>query len=434
MSACKKSNCIIYINQGSDVYRQRLIQIARKLSSSPDVIEKIKFQYLIFYLFVNLQLTIKNIWYLVAFFRNSRLRNVFFDGLRLKNKQNNIFYRFLYICYYFLIANYLAIRSHSLDRTWIILPDEAYGNSLIACLCSKPNCTILTNFTDTKSDKLPYCTVLTYSSPLRYRYTDRKLFALDNVPRSKLHEQWVTEFFARLKDVNNKSRTDWVGDLSRGNNIDVSLDPQMKTETKSALVCGHILADFPSDRNWTYNSFEEWLLELLHELKKQFSLVYYKPHPATERYAGEAERLSELYKHPAFKDVQILPIGKSVNLKSYSAIFSANGSILIEASIIGATAYSSAYGATCLLPNINYLHDIRKIELSLSQKINNPLDLTEFSLNLFYYYCNEFQNIHECDHWVQNLIEIHDCKSEQNKSYQYCDVDEFSVGLIPVDG
>lgn len=434
MSENSKDNCLLYINQGSDVYRQRLMQIAGKLSSSAEVIEKIKIQYLIVNLFVNLRLTIKNIWYLATFLRTSRLRNVFFDGLRLQNKQNSSFYRFLYVCYYFMIANYLASRTNSQERTWIILPDEAYGNSLIACLCSNPNCIILTNFTDTKSNKLPYCTVLTYSSPLRYKYTDRKLFNFDKTPQSNLHEQWVTEFFARLKRQNNKSRTDWVGDLSRANNLNVTLDPPMKADPKSALVCGHILADFPADRNWAYDSFEAWLFDLLHELKKQFSIVHYKPHPATERYAGEAERLSKLYEHTAFRDVQILPIDKSVNLKSYSAIFSANGSILIEASIIGAAAYSSAYGATCLLPNVNYVYDIRKIKLSSSQKIKKPLDFTQFSLNLFYYYCNEFQNIREIDHWVQNLIEIHECKSKRDKSYQYCDIGDLSVGLIPVDG
>ena len=297
------------------------------------------------------------------------------------------------------------------------------------------NCVILTNISDTRGNSLPYCKVLTFSSPVCYKYSDRRLYNLDNISSSNLHFEWVQNFYSSLERQDNKFRSDWIGDLSKGNNLGAIAAASSNVNDKSAVVvCGHILADFPASRNWDYESFEAWLDDLLPKLKNHFPVVYYKPHPGTERYVGEERRLSKLYQREAFQGVDILPLSEAIDLKSYAAIFSANGSVLIEASIEGATAFSSSDGLTCRLPNVTYAPNIDKLDFPSSEYEIEEFDFVKFAPILFYWYCSEFQNIHDYDDWVYNLIELSKYKAEENMAYLYCDVDDVSTGFIPTYG
>lgn len=432
MTNRKNDKCIIYLNQGSETYRDKLTNIGRELSKSAEIVEKIKFKSMVSCIILNFLFSMKNTGFLIKFLRNNRSRNVFFDGLRPRNKQNSILFKLLYTLYYFLIANYLSSKIDTDSKNWVIIPDEAYGNALIACLCSRSNCTILINFTDTKNENLPYCDVFTFSSPEYYQYSDRKLFNLDNVATSNLHLKWVQNFFASLRNRNNISRSDWIGDLVKGNNLRDDTETSNKPIDKkmAVVVCGHVLADFPASRNWDYSSFEAWLDDILPKLKNRFRTVHYKPHPASRRYAGEEDRLSKLYKRKAFQGIDILSATDSIDLKSYSAVFSANGSVLIEASMQGASAFSSADGMTCRLPNVSFVRDVEEIDILECGADKKEFDMVKFAPFLFYWYCREFQNIREYGDWVCNLIGLMSNKSTDNMVYQYCDLDEIGAGLI----
>ena len=120
MANGRNDKCIIYINQGSASYREKLTKIGEKLSSSAEIIGKIKLTSLAICFVSNFLFSMKNIGFLISFLRNYRLRNVFFDGLRLRNKHLSISHKVFYAIYYFLIANYMSSRLDQSSKTGLL--------------------------------------------------------------------------------------------------------------------------------------------------------------------------------------------------------------------------------------------------------------------------------------------------------------------------
>ena len=118
------------------------------------------------------------------FLKTRKHKSLFYDGLRINNRQNSKYYRVMYLFYF--LSNLLYLESFKAPNKFnvLIVPDEVYGNSLICAFFSGPNSVVITNFSIPVKKELPYFSVLNFQS-YEYKYESRNYLDLEGlVPRT----------------------------------------------------------------------------------------------------------------------------------------------------------------------------------------------------------------------------------------------------------
>ena len=435
----KDMKVIAFLNQGSQSFHRNLEKIGFALDKECLVFKRIDRLKLLKFTVVNLCLIIRSYPKLKNFLKTRKHKSLFYDGLRINNRQNSKYYRVMYLFYFFIQSLYLESFKAPNKFNVLIVPDEVYGNSLICAFFSGPNSVVITNFSHTGKKELPYFSVLNFQSCYEYKYESRNYLDLEGLVPGTPQEKWVINFLDNIKNKKSADKSSWGQEIALNNNLN-STDRQSTEPTHNdVLIAGHIFADAPAGQNMEYQTYEEWLFDILPPLKEKFDTVFFKPHPGTDDYQNEYKRMKDIIGNKIFDGVEILDRFQSVNLKNFKWVISCNGTVLFEASLKGVNCLSFAEGLSVHLPQVRFLRnssDLSKInDFDHQNNKNYSLSRVNYSSTLirFYWYNRNFIKSHDLDDFAKILKKALLESASKNSVYQFCDLPNGKIGLLPVN-